>query len=86
MLRRISPAGLRLERMRYLDCVGVILSAANMLFLRQSMPTKAQLRLWDGCMVPISRAFDKLFVYSVGKTIIAVWVRGDENDSDFPTN
>jgi SAM-dependent methyltransferase len=75
MLRMISPAGLRLERMRYLDCVGLILSAANMLLLRQSMPTKAQLRFWDHWIVPISRVLDQLFLYSVGKTIIAVWRR-----------
>lgn len=73
MLRTISPSALQLERMRYLDCVGLILSAANMLLLRQSMPTKTQLRFWDRWMVPISRVLDKLFLYSVGKTIIAVW-------------
>jgi hypothetical protein len=75
MLRAISPAGLRLERMRYLDCAGLILSAANRLMLRQSMPTKAQLRFWDGWIVPVSRVFDKLFLYSLGKTIIAIWER-----------
>ena len=73
MLRTISPLSLRLERMRYLDCAGLILSAANMLLLRQSMPTKAQLRFWDNWIVPISRVVDRLFLYSVGKTIIAVW-------------
>ena len=73
MLRAISPASLRLERMRYLDCAGLILSAANMLFLRQSMPTKAQLRFWDQWIVPVSRVLDRLLLYSVGKTIIAVW-------------
>lgn len=73
MLRAISPAGLRLERMRYLDCSGMILSAANMLVLRQFMPTNAQLRFWDHWIVPISRVLDKLLLYSVGKTIIAVW-------------
>jgi len=73
MLRAISPTGLRLERLRYLDCAGLILSAANKLLLRQSMPTKAQLRFWDHWVVPISRVFDKLFRFSVGKTIIAVW-------------
>jgi 2-polyprenyl-3-methyl-5-hydroxy-6-metoxy-1,4-benzoquinol methylase len=73
MLRRISPASLRLERMRYLDSAGLMLSAANMLLLRQSMPTHAQLRFWDNCIVPLSRVLDRLFFYSVGKTIIAVW-------------
>ena len=75
MLRTISPASLRLERMRYLDCTGLILSAANMLLLRQSIPTKAQLRFWDHWIVPISRVLDKLLLYSVGRTIIAVWRR-----------
>ena len=73
MLRTISPSSLRLERMRYLDCAGLILSAANMLLLRQSMPTKAQLRFWDHWIVPVSRILDKLFLHSIGKTIIAVW-------------
>jgi SAM-dependent methyltransferase len=75
MLRTISPAGLRLDRMRYLDCAGLILSAANMLLLRQSMPTKTQLRFWDQWVVPVSQVLDKLLFYSVGKTIIAVWVK-----------
>jgi SAM-dependent methyltransferase len=73
MLRTITPASLRLERMRYLDCAGLILSAANVLLLRQSMPTKAQLRFWDHWIVPVSRVIDKLLLYSVGKTIVAVW-------------
>jgi SAM-dependent methyltransferase len=73
MLRAISPASLRLEEMKYLDCAGLILSAANMLLLRQSMPTKSQLRFWDGWIVPISRVLDRLLLYSIGKSIIAVW-------------
>jgi SAM-dependent methyltransferase len=73
MLRKISPAGMRIERMRYLDCAGLMLSAGNMLLLRQSMPTKAQLRFWDHWIVPISRVLDKLLLYSAGKTIIAIW-------------
>jgi SAM-dependent methyltransferase len=73
MLQAISPAGLRLERMRYLDCAGMLLSAANMLLLRQSMPSKAQLQVWDRWIIPISRVLDPVFLYSVGKTIIAVW-------------
>jgi SAM-dependent methyltransferase len=75
MLRKISPANLQLERMRYLDCAGMILSAANMLLLKQSMPTKAQLRFWDRWVIPVSRVLDKLLLYSVGKTVIAVWCK-----------
>jgi hypothetical protein len=43
--------------------------------LRQSMPTKAQLHFWDHWVVPVSRVLDKLFMYSVGKTIVAIWRR-----------
>jgi 2-polyprenyl-3-methyl-5-hydroxy-6-metoxy-1,4-benzoquinol methylase len=75
MLRAITPTGLRLERIRYLDSVGVILSVANVLLLRQSLPTKDQLRIWDSWLVPVSRNLDKLFLYSIGKTILAVWLR-----------
>ncbi len=75
MLRTIGPASLRLERIRYLDSVGLFASAANLLFLRQSMPTGAQLRFWDRSLVPVSRVIDKLFLYSVGKSILAVWRR-----------
>jgi 2-polyprenyl-3-methyl-5-hydroxy-6-metoxy-1,4-benzoquinol methylase len=72
-LRGISPAGLRLARMRYLDSVGLTASTANRMFLKQSMPTKAQLHVWDTWMVPVSRVLDKLLLYSVGKSILAVW-------------
>jgi SAM-dependent methyltransferase len=56
MLRSISPSSLRLEQVWYLDSVGLLLSAANLLFLRQSMPTKAQLALWGQCVIPLCAA------------------------------
>jgi SAM-dependent methyltransferase len=74
-LRTIAPANLRLVRMRYLDSAGLILSAGNRLLLRQAVPTKTQLRLWDHWIVPISRVLDKIFLYSIGKTIVVVWSR-----------
>jgi polyisoprenyl-phosphate glycosyltransferase len=73
MLRAISPPGLRLSRMRYLDVIGLSASTANLLFLQQSMPKKGQLDLWDGLMIPISRVLDRLLLYSAGKSIIAIW-------------
>jgi SAM-dependent methyltransferase len=73
MLRRISPSCLTFVRLRYLDSFGLIASAANLLFLRQSMPTKTQLALWDRWIVPVSRVLDPCFRYNIGKSIIAVW-------------
>ena len=73
MLQTMAPSSLRLERVRYLDCAGLILSAGNRLLLRQSMPTRIQLQFWDRWIVPISQILDKLLWYSAGKSIIAVW-------------
>lgn len=73
MLRGITPASLRLEELIYLDSVGLVLSLANLLLLRQSMPTQAQLRFWDRCVVPISRVLDKCLLSSAGKSIVGVW-------------
>ena len=74
-LRAITPPDLRLVRMRYLDVVGLSASTANLLFLKQSMPKKEQLDLWDRRMIPISRVADKLLLYSAGKSILAIWVK-----------
>jgi SAM-dependent methyltransferase len=75
MLRRISPSGLRLERLFYLDSAGLLLSCANLLLLRQSMPTKAQLRIWDSWVIPLSRVLDRCVLNSVGKSIVGIWRR-----------
>lgn len=75
MLRRISPAGLQLEKMSYLDSAGLLLSASNRLFLRQAMPTKVQLSFWDKRVIPVSQLLDKLLLGSVGKSIIGIWRR-----------
>jgi SAM-dependent methyltransferase len=73
LLLAVAPPTLRLECMRYLDCAGMLLSAANMLLLKQSMPTKKQLSIWDRWVVPVSRVLDKPLGYAIGKTIIGVW-------------
>jgi SAM-dependent methyltransferase len=75
MLRSISPAGLRIEQIWYLDSVGLALSFANRAFLHQSMPTKAQIRFWDEYVVPVSRVLDRCLFGSVGKSIVGIWRR-----------
>jgi 2-polyprenyl-3-methyl-5-hydroxy-6-metoxy-1,4-benzoquinol methylase len=73
MLRKLSPRGLRLVKLKYLDSVGLSASIANRLFLRQSMPTKEQLAVWDRWMIPVSRWIDPAIGYTLGKTIVGVW-------------
>lgn len=75
MLREISPAGTRLEQLWYLDSAGLLLSSANLLLLRQSLPTKAQLAFWDRCVIPVSRALDPCLCGRVGKSIVGIWRR-----------
>jgi SAM-dependent methyltransferase len=64
---------LQLVRVEYLDSVGTLASLANRLLLRSAAPTPAQIRLWDGVMVPASRLLDPLLLRRVGKTIVGVW-------------
>jgi SAM-dependent methyltransferase len=72
-LRNISPSGMQLEALFYLDACGIMASAANQLFLRQSMPTKTQIGVWDKWIVPVSRVVDPVLMYSFGKSIVGIW-------------
>jgi SAM-dependent methyltransferase len=78
MMRSISPGSLRLTKLIYLDSAGLLLSMANSLLLRQSMPTKAQLHIWDSWVIPVSRVLDGCLFHSVGKTIVGIWRREPE--------
>ncbi len=74
-LTRLTPASLSLERIEYLDTVGMIASAANRGLLRQDIPSFAQIKFWDSVMVPMSRLVDPVTRFRLGKSIIAIWRR-----------
>jgi SAM-dependent methyltransferase len=81
-LSALTPSGLQLVRLRYLDAVGMVASLGNRLILNQSMPTARQIALWDGIMVRISRLIDPVTAYSLGKSVLAVWKKpGPEGES-----
>ena len=69
----LTPSGLDLVRLRYLDSVGMFASLGNRMLLNQSMPTAKQVNLWDTMMVRLSRIVDPVVAYSVGKSVLAVW-------------
>jgi hypothetical protein len=73
MFRALTPHGTTLETLRYLDSAGMLLSAANRLFLRSGHPSIAQVQLWDRFFVTVSRRLDPLFGYRVGKSLLGVW-------------
>jgi SAM-dependent methyltransferase len=64
---------LRIERLIYLDSVGLAASLANRLFLKSSMPSYSQIQAWDRMMVPVSRVLDPLLGYHVGKSVLGIW-------------
>ena len=74
-LARLTPPGLRLTKLVYLDAVGLLASAANRVVLKSARPTIRQITFWDRCMVPVSTVVDPLLGYRVGKSVLAVWQR-----------
>jgi hypothetical protein len=69
----LTPHGLKVVRIDYLDSVGLLASLGNRVVLKSEMPTPAQIALWDRWMVPISRQLDPIFGYRWGKSILAIW-------------
>ena len=53
----------------------MLASLGNRLLLRSSQPTRAQIRIWDDFMVPVSRLIDPLLFGRVGKSVLAVFRR-----------
>jgi SAM-dependent methyltransferase len=74
-LTHATPPGTTLRYLFYLDSAGLVASAVNRLFLRQRMPTPAQVKFWDGVLVPCSRILDAMTLHTIGKSVVAVWER-----------
>jgi len=72
-LRLLMPTGWLEKKMRYLDSIGVFLSLGNVLALRQPMPTRSQIVIWDRLCIPLSRRVDRWSSGMIGKSILAVW-------------
>jgi SAM-dependent methyltransferase len=72
-LRSLLPPGWVERKLSYLDCVGILLSFGNVLALRQALPTRSQIDLWDRLCVPISRFFDRVLRGHCGKSVLTVW-------------
>ena len=72
-LAAVGPPDLMLERLVYLDSMGLLASLGNRLLLRSAMPTAAQVAIWDRCLVRASRVVDPLTGRRVGKSVLAIW-------------
>jgi len=56
-----------------MDSMGFFASLVNKLLLKQSYPTHKQVQWWDKRLIPVSKITDRIFFYSFGKSILAVW-------------
>ena len=72
-LLEIAPKNLEQIKLVYLDSVGALASLGNKLILKSASPNHSQIQFWDKRLVPLSKFFDPLFRYKIGKSILAVW-------------
>jgi SAM-dependent methyltransferase len=72
-LLAIMPENLKCHRLYYVDSIGAVASLGNRYILGSSMPNPRQIALWDKVLIPLSRIFDPLSRFSIGKTIIGIW-------------
>jgi hypothetical protein len=73
MFQALTPPGCTLEKIMYLDSVGMAISLANRLILSQAMPTINQILLWDRKIIPVTKWFDRLIGYGFGRSLLGVW-------------
>ena len=74
-LARVFPTDLRCVALFYLDSIGLMLTFANRLALRQSQPSLKQILFWDRIVIPVSLIVDRLIGRSVGRSVVAVYRR-----------
>lgn len=74
-LLALAPPGTERIHAAYLDSAGWLASLANRLLLRRALPTPAQIRTWDGFLVPLSGVLDRLLLGRFGKSVLVVWRR-----------
>jgi hypothetical protein len=72
-LSSCAPSDCEIQRLVYLDSVGMLASIGNRLFLRRDVPDPKQILVWDRILVPISRLLDHLTLHRIGKSILGIW-------------
>jgi hypothetical protein len=75
MLLARTPPYCKVDKMIYLDSVGIGMSLGNRLLLSQSMPTVEQIKFWDRYIIPIAKWTDWLIRYSFGRSVLGIWVK-----------
>ena len=71
--RRLTVTQLALERIVFLDSIGLFASLWNRLFLRAPALSQREILLWDRAIIPVSVYADRLFGSLFGRTIVMIW-------------
>lgn len=69
----LQPPGMEIEKLVYLDTVGLLTSSANRFILKQSYPTLTQILFWDRYVITLSRLIDRVTSYKLGKSVLCIW-------------
>jgi len=69
---KLLPSKLKIERLIYLDAVGLLVSLGNRFLLKQNMPSLKQIKIWDRLIIPCSKHVDRWTGYRIGKSMLAV--------------
>lgn len=72
-----TPANLRLDKVFYLDSMGLLVSLANRVLLRQSIPSRGQILFWDRVLIPLSYIMDRVIRFRAGRSIVAIWRKAE---------
>jgi SAM-dependent methyltransferase len=85
-LNSVAPSSLVQKKLKYLDSIGLLASLMNKYMLHQSLPSVKQIKIWDRCMIPISKVSDFITGYSIGRSILGVWQNKLHEKSDIFTS
>lgn len=72
-LAQLIPDNCELVALKSLDSAGLLASLANVVLLKQSVPSESQIRVWDKYFVGASRIIDPILRFKFGKSIVAIW-------------
>ena len=72
-LRKLTPETMTIERLWFLDSLGLSASLWNRAILRKDIPSLRQVKLWDQYLVRCSRWIDPLLRHCIGRSLLAIW-------------
>ena len=69
-ISRIIPSNCELVEIRYLDCIGALMSLINKAILKANNVNVRTVNFWDRFLIPLSKFIDRLINYKIGKSLM----------------